>query len=75
MRMTRSLIRGSVATRLFGRAAVLLLVAVAVGASFNAAYAAKKPKHPKPTHTDHTAPSAGGTQQAPSGPPDPGSYK
>jgi len=75
MRMTRSPMKGSVATRLFGRVAVLLLAAAAVGASFNAAYAAKKPKHPKPTHTEQTAPSTGGTQQAPSGPPDPGSYK
>jgi hypothetical protein len=75
MRMTRSLMKGSVATRLFGRVAVLLLVAAAVGTSFSVAYAAKKPKHPKSTHTERTAPSAGGMQQAPSGPPDPGSYK
>jgi hypothetical protein len=75
MRMTRSLATGSLATRLFGRVGALLLVAAAVAASFNAAHAAKKPKHSKATHTEQTAPPSGGTQQAPSGTPDPGSYK
>jgi hypothetical protein len=59
------------------RRAVVLVLATAVAiAGFDAAYAAKKHKRSgSTTHTQQTSPSAGGTQQGSSGPPDPGSYK